>query len=404
MPTPTDDGKTYTFKIRQGVKFQDGSPLTAADVAASWNEIIFPPPGRARARGQNLRDGRQGRGARRDHRGVPPEIRHHAPSCRRSPIRTRDLREEDPRQGPALVREEHHGLRPVQVRQLRDWPVDQGDAQPQLLPQGPALSRRVRRHLFAAKQAVRVDAIRATARRSSSAACRRRRATAQAGTRRQDHRADQRLELRQPDHAELASSKPFDDVRVRRALLLAIDQWHGAPALSKIADVQHRRRHRVSRARRWPRPRPSCEKIAGFWPDIEKSRAEARRLLKEAGAGGPAASNCSTATSISRTSTSAPGSSTSGARSACTSRRRSCRPGRGSQAMRSGNFDVVVEANCNGVVNPLMDTQKYLPHAVVRRELRRLRGPEGDRHLRQDAARDRLRQAAGADAPVRDAT
>ncbi len=45
MPTPTDDGKTYTFKIVDGVKFHDGSPLTAADVAASWNEIIFPPEG-----------------------------------------------------------------------------------------------------------------------------------------------------------------------------------------------------------------------------------------------------------------------------------------------------------------------------------------------------------------------
>ena len=43
MPEPTDNGKTYTFKIRQDAKFHDGSPLTAADVAASWNEIIFPP-------------------------------------------------------------------------------------------------------------------------------------------------------------------------------------------------------------------------------------------------------------------------------------------------------------------------------------------------------------------------
>src|SRR5215510_5726966 len=29
MPMPTDGGRTYTFKIRQDVKFHDGTPLTA---------------------------------------------------------------------------------------------------------------------------------------------------------------------------------------------------------------------------------------------------------------------------------------------------------------------------------------------------------------------------------------
>ncbi len=39
MPTPTDNGTTYTFKIRSGVKFHDGSPLTAADLALEPNTI-----------------------------------------------------------------------------------------------------------------------------------------------------------------------------------------------------------------------------------------------------------------------------------------------------------------------------------------------------------------------------
>src|SRR5215472_14470275 len=50
MPKPTDGGKTYTFKIRSDVKFHDGSPLTAADVATSWEKIIRPPEGVVSAR------------------------------------------------------------------------------------------------------------------------------------------------------------------------------------------------------------------------------------------------------------------------------------------------------------------------------------------------------------------
>ena len=47
MPEPTDNGLTWTFKIRDGVKWHDGSPLTAYDVAASWQEIVSPPAGMA---------------------------------------------------------------------------------------------------------------------------------------------------------------------------------------------------------------------------------------------------------------------------------------------------------------------------------------------------------------------
>src|SRR2546422_1481656 len=39
------DGLTYTFKIRQGIRFHDGSSLTAADVKATYDKIVFPPAG-----------------------------------------------------------------------------------------------------------------------------------------------------------------------------------------------------------------------------------------------------------------------------------------------------------------------------------------------------------------------
>ncbi|HXD96655.1 MAG TPA: ABC transporter substrate-binding protein, partial [Candidatus Acidoferrum sp.] len=43
--TISPDALTYTFKLRQGVRFHDGSPLTSRDVKASYDKIIFPPAG-----------------------------------------------------------------------------------------------------------------------------------------------------------------------------------------------------------------------------------------------------------------------------------------------------------------------------------------------------------------------
>ena len=50
VPEPTNGAKTYTFKVKEGVTFHDGTPLTAQDVKATYDKIIFPPEGIPSAR------------------------------------------------------------------------------------------------------------------------------------------------------------------------------------------------------------------------------------------------------------------------------------------------------------------------------------------------------------------
>ena len=43
--TVSPDRQTYTFKLRPNVLFHDGSKLTSADIKASYQRIVHPPPG-----------------------------------------------------------------------------------------------------------------------------------------------------------------------------------------------------------------------------------------------------------------------------------------------------------------------------------------------------------------------
>ena len=135
------------------------------------------------------------------------------------------------------------------------------------------------------------------------------------------------------------------------------------------------------------------EQLPGYGGDIEKSRAEAKRLLKEAGAEG-------LSFELLNRNVDQPYKyvgtwlidewSKIGLRVT----QRMMPTGPWLEAMRSGNFDVVSQANCHGVPNPILDVQAYLPASVYAANYGGYEDPEEvtlyDRMLREtDPAKQR---------------
>ena len=361
MPRPTDDGKTYTFKIRQDVKFHDGSPLTAADVAASFERIIFPPNGVLSARASNYLM------VAKVEAPDPTTVVFHLKFATSAFL-------------PALADPFNLTYQKVRLDQDQRWYeknilgsgpfkfVDyqvgqsiKGVKNPDYYHKGlPYLDGFT--GIYADKQAVRVEAIRgdraAIEFRSMPPAARDElvkalgdKITVQEG----DWNVASGLT---PNHKR----KPFDDPRVRRALTLAIDRWHGAPGLSKIAIV-HTVGGIVFPGSPLAATPQELEQIAGFWPDIDKSRAEAKRLLKEAGAEGLTFEllNRNVDQPFKYVATWL---IDEWSKIGLHVTQRVVPTGPWFEAMRNGDFDVVLEAPGHGLVNPPLDVQKALPSSV----------------------------------------
>jgi peptide/nickel transport system substrate-binding protein len=361
LPTPTNDGRTYAFTIRDGVKFSDGSPLTAADVAASWNHIVFPPEGVLSPRQSHYM--MVDRIEAPDARTVVVQLKFATNAflpALAEPfawIYQKAILDQDPRWYEKNIR----GSGPFRFVRYETGQSITGVRNPDYYHAGlPYLDGFT--GIYADKQVVRVEAL-----RGDRAAIEfrgfppsvRDELVGELGDKIAVQSSDWNCgAIVEPNHKK----KPFDDPRVRRALSLAIDRWHGAPALAKIADV------RTVGGIAFPgaplaATREELEKIAGYWPDIEKSRAEARRLLHEAGAEGlsfellnrnvdqPYKYNGTWVID-------------EWAKIGLHVTQRVVPTGPWFEALRAGNFDVGVTGNCQSMVNPLLDVQRYLPGSV----------------------------------------
>ncbi len=284
MPKPTDGAKKYSFNIRRDVKFHDGSPLTAHDVAASFNKIIFPPKGlfgRHKAKYSMVK-----RVYAPADDTVVFELKYPsgafipATATPHTFVYSKNILDRDVHWYENNVM----GSGPFKFKRFkRDQPgaFIEGVRNPDYYRKGkPYLDGF--KAIFEKQQSKRVEAIR--------------KGTALIEFRGFPSRIRDRLKRALKDQITVQQTdwncalrvvlnhkvKPFDDPRVRRALTLAIDRWGDAKRLSRIA-ILKTVGGVVFPGHPLAATTDELEKIAGYWPDLEKSRAEARRLLTEAG-------------------------------------------------------------------------------------------------------------------------
>ncbi len=275
------DGLTYTFKMGKGIKFHDGSLLTARDVKATYEKIIFPSKGVSSARKGAYDMVKSVEAPNND--TLVFHLKWPSPSFLAnlaSPwnfIYKADILEKDPHWYEKNIM----GTGPFKLVEHVPGSHWTGKRNENYFVKGrPYLDGF--QAIFIKSTSARVAAVR------GGRALIEFRGFSPAG--RNDIVKAQGNKIKVQEGPWICylsvavnnERKPFDDPRVRRALTLALDRWEASQTLSKIAIVKY-----VGGILRpgseYAASKKELTKMAGFGKDIEASRKEARRLLKEAG-------------------------------------------------------------------------------------------------------------------------
>jgi peptide/nickel transport system substrate-binding protein len=275
------DGLTYTFKIHPGVKFHDGSPLTAADVKATYDKIIFPPQG-VRSVRQNAYTA-VARVEAPDVTTVVFKLKFPSSSLLSNlaspwnvifPKKHLD-------QDPNYFKTHAMGSGPFKFKSYTRGATFEGERNPSywvkdrpyldgykffISPETSVRAAAVRSGRayveFRGLPSAEVDAIRKQLGDKVTV-----QETAMTG---------------QWGIAINNTAKPFNDVRVRKALTLGIDRYTMARVLQPLTGLRY-----VGALMRpgseWAMAQAELEKLPGFGRDMDRNRAEARKLLAEAG-------------------------------------------------------------------------------------------------------------------------
>jgi peptide/nickel transport system substrate-binding protein len=279
--TISRDGLTYTLKLRQGVKFHDGSVMSSRDVKASYDRIVNPPPSVVSYR----------KGSYRAIEAIeapdPQTIRFQLKWPEASFLITlaspyswiykADILAKDQQwyaknvmgTGPFKFVEHVKGSHWIGKKNPDYW--DKGK---------PYLDGY--RAIFMASSSAQVSAIRAERAHAQF------RGFSPAERDTLVNALGPKITVQEsPWNCVLLVAmnhdrKPWDDKRVRRALTLAMDRYEASKTLSRIAVVKEVGGIQVP-GTPWATPPAELEKLAGYGHDINASRAEAKRLLREAG-------------------------------------------------------------------------------------------------------------------------